>query len=72
VRKNGGDTDEHTNLDTTIAKPTKRYYNAKGAKVDNTIKVAKHPPNPPRWQSNMETAAKHPPEQNGGKVSANE
>jgi hypothetical protein len=42
---------EHIKLGTTTAEPAKRYYNAKGAKVDGTIKVAKHPPDPPRRQS---------------------
>jgi len=40
---------------TTTIEPAKRYQNAKGVKVDNTTKMAKHPP-----------------EQNSSKVSANE
>ena len=35
---------EPTNLNTTTAEPAKIYYNAKRAKVDNTTKVANHPP----------------------------
>jgi hypothetical protein len=78
TRKKGKDIDEPTYLDTITAEPAKRYYNAKGAKINNTTKVANHPPDPPRRQSirpnsNMMTAAKHSPDQqhdNGGKASA--
>ena len=63
----------------TTTELAKGYYNAKSAKVDNTPKVAKHPPDPPRQPSicpnkhsqnsgkasaSDRRAAKHPPEDN--------
>ena len=57
-KKNGGDTDQPTNLDTTTSGPVKRNYN---------VKVAKHPPDPPlkhppEENTNTMMVAKHLPE----------
>ena len=76
-KKNRRGIGKPTNLDTTTSKPAKRYYQPKGAKATTRQKVAKHPPDPPRRQSirpnnSTKTAAKHPPWQNNGNVSANE
>ena len=49
-KKNGEDMGNPTNLDTTATETCKRYYNARGARIGYTAKVAKHPPNPPRRQ----------------------
>ena len=73
-----GNTDEPANLDTTTTEPAKRCYNATAARIDNTTKVAKHPPDLSRRQSirpkrlptqrqrqrirQSRTAAKHPPD----------
>jgi len=72
-----GNTDEPANLDTSMTEPTKRSYNATAARIDNTTKVAKHPPDLSRRQSirpkrlptqrqrqrirQSRTAAKYPP-----------